>query len=928
MLRFSVLKVSIVTVLFAVFSQPSFSEESLKLHSMPSAHFSFEGEVGSRVEANLNNWLLRAPYANPGMIEMFKVRDRNPKPQIVPWAGEFVGKYLISAIQANRMVDDPALGETIQDVVDRLIETQAEDGYLGPFQKDERLLGHWDLWGHYHIIQALLMWNEQTGDDAALEAATRAADLVCKTYLDTDRRPLDAGSDEMNLAIIHGMGLLYRKTGNERYLDMMRMIEEDWKSAGDYFREGLAGTDFYKIPRPRWESLHDLQGLKQLYLITGNEDYKTAFVNLWRSIQKFDRHNTGGFSTGEAAIGNPYSPGAIETCCTTAWSALTLDMLTLTGDPKVAEELEWSFFNSILGSQHPSGRWWTYNTPMNGKREASAHTIVFQSRAGTPELNCCSVNAPRGLGMLSEWAIMKGDADDIVINYLASMSATVPLEDGRLLTLKQTSNYPTAERYYLQPTLDGTAELTLKIRVPSWAVGSTAAVNGNLIEKVTPGEYLEIKRVWKTGDSVLLNIKIPTWTWVGDGDKAGKISIYHGPLLLAYDQRFNDYDSDAIPTLDYQNLEEKPVYLDTETFQPLIVQEFKGADGTPLRLCDFATAGALGTEYVSWLPVENAPPPPFHVESPKEGEAIPADPNLFTWTGPRISEDKTYRFVLSENADLSNPIVTSEDLNRNQLVVRDPLKPDTTYYWLVTAINENGEKPVEGGVHTFRVDPSLEKTFIDHPALFEFRQDELIAGSYLQGSADPVYGYLEKAEGIEPATGRDGKSGSAIAFNQDGMVRYKIPYFPLENYTFAAWVKPSDQPYGLAQIFSAWAKGGDDPLRVVIEDGKVFARVEGQGHFGTQGIPIEKGKWTHVAAVKSGENLALYVNGENVTDTGIPAMGRHTSALDFALGANPHHTGPEFYHGAIDDFAFYGKALTPEQIRKIYEEGLDLSLNQ
>ncbi|MCA9443540.1 MAG: LamG domain-containing protein, partial [Candidatus Omnitrophica bacterium] len=183
-------------------------------------------------------------------------------------------------------------------------------------------------------------------------------------------------------------------------------------------------------------------------------------------------------------------------------------------------------------------------------------------------------------------------------------------------------------------------------------------------------------------------------------------------------------------------------------------------------------------------------------------------------------------------------------------------------------------------------------------------------------------------EGIEPATGRDGKSGSAIAFNQDGMVRYKIPYFPLDNYTFAAWVKPSDQPYGLAQIFSAWAKGGDDPLRVVIDDGKVFARVEGQGHFGTQGIPIEKGKWTHVAAVKSGENLALYVNGEKVTDTGIPAMGRHTSALDFALGANPHHTGPEFYHGAIDDFAFYGKALTPEQIRKIYEEGLDLSLNQ
>ncbi len=906
---------------------PGHSQTFLELHPIPAARYSFEGEVGDRVEANKNNWLLRAPYANPGMIEMFKVRDREPKPRLVPWAGEFVGKYLISAIQANRMVEDPRLGQTIQDVIDRLIDTQAEDGYLGPFRKDERLLGHWDLWGHYHIIQALLLWNEQAGDEGALQAAIKAADLICAIYLDTDRRPLDAGSDEMNLSIIHGMGLLYRETGNERYLEMMKVVEEDWKSAGDYFRQGLAGVEFYKIPRPRWESLHSLQGLKELYLITGNEEYKTAFVNLWRSIQKLDRHNTGGFSTGEAAIGNPYSPGAIETCCTTAWSAMTLDMLALTGDLEAAEELEWSFYNSILGSQHPSGRWWTYNTPMNGKREASAHTIVFQSRAGTPELNCCSVNAPRGLGMLSEWAVMKDNSGAIAINYLGSMSCRTPLEEGRTLTLTQTSNYPTGERYYLTPTLDGTAEFTIKVRIPSWAEGTTAAVNANQIDGVVPGEYLELTRVWKTGDSVLLNIKIPTRTWVGDGDQSDKISIYHGPILLAYDQRFNSYDSGEIPTLDYKNLEGKPVVPEVEQFRPIIVREFHGADGTPVHLCDFATAGVLGTEYVSWLPVENAPPPPFHVESPKEGATVPDGPNLFTWTGPRISDEKSYQFVLSENADLSNPIVTEDNLNRSQLVVRDQLKPETTYHWLVTAINEHGEKPVEGGVHTFTLDPTLETTFVDHPALFESRQDGLVAGSYLQGNADPVYGYLEKAEGIEPATGRDGNPGSAIAFNKDGMVRYKVPYFP-DNHTFTAWVKPADQPYGLAQIFSAWAKGGDDPLRVVIDDGKVFARVEGQGYFGTQGVPIHKGMWTHFAAVRSGENLALYIDGEMTADTGIPAMGRHTSALDFALGANPHHDGPEFYHGAIDDFAFYGKALTAEEVKEIFEEGLDLSLDR
>ena len=91
-------------------------------------------------------------------------------------------------------------------------------------------------------------------------------------------------------------------------------------------------------------------------------------------------------------------------------------MLRLTGDPRVADELERSTFNGALGAQHPSGRWWTYNTPMDGVREASAHSIVFQARAGGPELNCCSVNGPRALGMLSEWAVMR-DAKGFVVNW-------------------------------------------------------------------------------------------------------------------------------------------------------------------------------------------------------------------------------------------------------------------------------------------------------------------------------------------------------------------------------------------------------------------------------------------------------------------------------------------------------------------------------
>jgi DUF1680 family protein len=230
----------------------------VQLDSPPHGRFRFTGPVGDRVEANMENWLLGAPQSNPGLLEMFRTRDRQPTSQLVPWAGEFVGKYLISAVQALRLTEDPRLFVQVSNVVAAFIATQAEDGYLGPFPKDTRLLKNWDLWGHYNALSALVLWHQHTGDPAALAAARKAADLVCLTYLNTGRRVLDAGDPEMNMSILTGMAMLYRLTGEPRYLRMAREVEKDWERAGDYLRAGLDGREYSQSPRPRWESLHDL----------------------------------------------------------------------------------------------------------------------------------------------------------------------------------------------------------------------------------------------------------------------------------------------------------------------------------------------------------------------------------------------------------------------------------------------------------------------------------------------------------------------------------------------------------------------------------------------------------------------------------------------------------------------------------------------
>ncbi|GAF95169.1 unnamed protein product, partial [marine sediment metagenome] len=255
-----------------------------------------------------------------------------------------------------------------------------------------------------------------------------------------------------------------------------------------------------------------------------------------------DRHNNGGFSSGEKATGNPYHLAPIETCCTIAWMAMSVEMLRLTGDPVVADELELSTLNSVVGMHSASGRWATYNTPMNGIRRASAHSTVFQARQGTPELNCCSVNSPRGFGMISDWALMR-DADGLILNWYGPSEITTEMKiapkKALSVTLKQETSYPLGERVRIRVTPSETAQFCLKLRVPYWSANTKVLVNGRTVPGVRPAAYLRLDRKWRKGDRIDMEIDMSLHFWTGARNCGGLTSVYRGPLLLAFDHRYN-----------------------------------------------------------------------------------------------------------------------------------------------------------------------------------------------------------------------------------------------------------------------------------------------------------------------------------------------------------------------------------------------------
>ena len=127
--------------------------------------------------------------------------------------------------------------------------------------------------------------------------------------------------------------------------------------------------------------------------------------------------------------------------------------------------------------------------------------------------------------------------------------------------------------------------------------------------------------------------------WAGEREAAGRASVYRGPLLLAYDQRLNALDPGPLLLDDRQRLNR----LDPGALPVLSAARLRAAGpagrrgrglaaatgaGAPLLtlrvptergdliLCDFASAGAAGTPYLSWLPFEGLRPVAFSRDNP------------------------------------------------------------------------------------------------------------------------------------------------------------------------------------------------------------------------------------------------------------------------------------------------------------------------
>src|SRR5690606_8523666 len=142
----------------------------------------------------------------------------------------------------------------------------------------------------------------------------------------------------------------------------------------------------------------------------------------------------------------------LETCCTVAWIAVSIDVLKMTGDPRVADEIEWSTLNAALGAIPYSGATSSYSNPPDGLRNYG-NEIRGQATNAGPELNCCSTAACRGPGMIALWALMAGRNGEPHLNFYGPGTFALQLPSGNRLVIEQQTDYPADNRVALHINL-------------------------------------------------------------------------------------------------------------------------------------------------------------------------------------------------------------------------------------------------------------------------------------------------------------------------------------------------------------------------------------------------------------------------------------------------------------------------------------------
>jgi DUF1680 family protein len=511
--------------------------------------------------------------AEAGILESLKL-PQPPPPLRIPrnshgttmqifWDSD-VGKWIEAASYALAHRRDADIEAKIDAIVDDLALAQSPDGYLNcwyngrePEKRWTNLRDNHELYNAGHLLEGAIAYFRATGRRKMLDVMERYVDHIAMVFgHGPGQKRGYPGHQEIELALVK----LYRLTGDRRRLDLATYFIDERGHEPHYFTEEAlargedpasywAGTYEYNqshIPvreQTRMvghavRAMYMASAMADLALELGDEALKRACEALWRDVTTAQMYVTAGLGPKETNEGftEPYDlpneTAYAETCASVALIFWAHRMLHLDLEGRYADVMELALFNGALTGLARDGTHYFYSNPLESRGQ--------HRRWAWHVCPCCTMNVSRLVASVAGYTLSASEAG-VAIHLYGGFEATVTLGEVKV-ALSETSAYPWSGEVRIDVDPAAPATFDLKLRIPGWAKGATAAVNGEPIAVKPRNGYATIRRLWRKGDAVTLDLAMPAERLYAHPKvrmDVGRVALRRGPLIYCVEEADN-----------------------------------------------------------------------------------------------------------------------------------------------------------------------------------------------------------------------------------------------------------------------------------------------------------------------------------------------------------------------------------------------------
>ena len=529
--------------------------------------------------------------------------------------GHSVGHYLSAVSIMYASTGDTRFKARADSLVAELAKVQAAEaktfnpGYLSAFPEElfDRVDSRRRVWAPYYtihkIMAGLLDANLLTGNQQALDVLKKQADWVGfrvgRLTDEQQQKALDTEFGGMNEVLAN----LYAVTGEPKYLETAKKFEH--RRILDPLARGVDPLDNVhantQIPK--------IIGVAREYELTGDPRYRDIATFFWSRVVHHRSFVMGGNSDDESFFpeeetSHHLGTSGPETCNTYNVLKLTRHLFAWSPSADMMDYYERALLNHILGSQDPKTGGVLYYCPLKpgAFKTFSTANDSFWCCVGTGMENHAKYND----------TIYFHDAAALYVNLFVPSELTWK-EMG--VKVRQLTKFPEGDSTSLTFTVDQPLRLAVRVRYPSWATsGMTLTVNGKSQETAAakPGQYIDVTREWKTGDS--MQIKLPMSLHLESlPDDPHVQALMYGPVVLAGDLGTAGLDAvrrygPSAPPLGRLTSIPIPVFIASTPQQ--VLDRVKPVAGKPLT---FQTDGLAEPHDVTLMPLYKTMDPRYTV---------------------------------------------------------------------------------------------------------------------------------------------------------------------------------------------------------------------------------------------------------------------------------------------------------------------------